>query len=286
MKLTFDDPDQGEDWDWAYWRDFGDGNEELPLYFVFASEDLSEFCTSVLRLKRETATSQPLNIIIYPHVESKMRHILNPIQQLHSMDTVEIDGLSDETFRNELIHSMCGPPECDREVVEKISQAINNGDAVRKFDLPLAVVRYTTGLNGILCSNLLNPQSYIAWALDESTRSPFLKITQNFIFSLYTRLAESHLELGKLRHARIYAERVYELSSGACNRSSSKKIPLQVDDDKKSLYASAMLVGARISFIHENLLKASEEIAEAIRLGAPYDSHRPLYNAIQERRKL
>lgn len=58
----------------------------------------------------------------------------------------------------EIIDSMCAPPDSAQETMNKVSQAIDQGDSASESDLPLAVLKYKTGLGAILCSDLDDPE--------------------------------------------------------------------------------------------------------------------------------
>lgn len=112
MELMFRDDDPFEGW-WP-WGENPD--DDLPLYFVLASDDISAFCTSLLRLMRgpgNTDRYQPRRITIDPLVNHslpgakddclfphpRLGQLLNPLRQLHSMKSVGISGAVNDLYR-------------------------------------------------------------------------------------------------------------------------------------------------------------------------------------------
>jgi len=92
---------------------------------------------------------------------------------------------------------------------------------------------------------------------------------------LQVRLASCYLAMGKLRMARVWAERAYgpRRSYYIGRRPRKEKIPLNVESDgsvQSALYAEVMLIAARISYANDDVWEAGREIDEARRLQPPH----------------
>ena len=141
--------------------------EEGPLEFLFASQDIPAFCISILKERDnhvQGGVCNSLHLAINPrisdnlvesrdgspHPQSRLRRLLEPFRRLHGMDMddVHIDGPGSESYKADIIQSMCGPSESPTEIMRKVAQAIAQGDqACNAGDLPLAVVKYKAGID-------------------------------------------------------------------------------------------------------------------------------------------
>ncbi len=126
---------------------------------IIACEDMPTFYTSVLRIRHchpEGTNGETLHIRVdpslqgdgSPHPGSKLWRLLDPLRQLHGIGQVDICGLESQSFRTYIINSMSAPPDTVTATMAKTILAFEQGDKARGFgDLPLAVVKYNTGLN-------------------------------------------------------------------------------------------------------------------------------------------
>jgi len=127
--------------------------------YIIVCEDVPSFCTSVVRIRNwhgEATKGEILHIRVNlsiqgdgsPHPGSKLWRLLDPLRQLHGIGQVDICGLESQSFRTYIINSMSAPPDTVTATMAKTILAFEQGDKARGFgDLPLAVVKYNTGLN-------------------------------------------------------------------------------------------------------------------------------------------
>ena len=265
-------------------------DEEGPNEYIVPEQELSLMCTSLLRVKKEERSTecQPLRIKIhstigdflregedgYPHPQSKLSRLLEPLRQLHSAKDVEIEGPGSDAYKVSIMENMSHDSPITELAMAKVVQALDQGDKARdKGDLPLAVVKYRSGLEIILESNF------------EDDEEDEIRVR------LQTRLAASYLKMRKLRMARIYTERVFAPLRSLNDKHFRQRTPLDVVGPR-ARYAELMAIAAQISLDQGQVEHAWEEIVEAItldptnlgniRLSVQIKSRR---NVLEERRK-
>lgn len=131
--------------------------------YVFDSEDLHAVCTSLLRAGARTRGGfggGVLGITIdaamgvgiremrdgFPHPQSKLRGLLEPLRRLHGFDGVSVDGPGSVVYKDEIVASLMGGADA-KETMRLALLAMSRGDeACGAGHLGLAIERYKAGL--------------------------------------------------------------------------------------------------------------------------------------------
>lgn len=133
--------------------------------YIIVCEDVPSFCTSVVRIRNwhgEATKGEILHIRVNLSIQgdgslhpgSRLRRLLDPLRQLHSIGHVDIRGLESQSFQADIINNISAPPDTVMTTMAKTVSIFEQGDKARGFgDLPLAVVKYNTGVNIIPLAN-------------------------------------------------------------------------------------------------------------------------------------
>lgn len=131
--------------------------------YVFDSADLPSVCTSLLRMEARyhgMLTGGPLRITIdarigeslreskdgFPHPQSRLRTLLDPLRRLHGLDDVHVDGPGSTVYKDEVIASMRERPSA-KETMKQTLLATSRGDeACETGNYSLAMDIYKAGL--------------------------------------------------------------------------------------------------------------------------------------------
>ncbi len=131
--------------------------------YVFDSEDLHAVCTNLLRAGARTSGGFGggfLGITIdaamgvglremrdgFPHPQSRLRGLLEPLRRLHSFDEVSVDGPGSVVYKDEIVASLMRGADA-KETMRLALLATSRGDeACGAGELGLAIDRYKAGL--------------------------------------------------------------------------------------------------------------------------------------------
>ena len=131
--------------------------------YVFDSEDLHAVCTSLLRAGARTSGGFGggfLGIRIdaamgvglremrdgFPHPQSKLRGLLEPLRRLHGFDEVSVEGPGSVVFKDDIVAVLMRGGDA-KETMRLALLAMFRGDeACGAGDLALAIHRYKAGL--------------------------------------------------------------------------------------------------------------------------------------------
>lgn len=134
-----------------------------PENYVFDSEDLPAVCTTLLRMNarnRAIFTNCPLRVTIdasigeclgelangFPHPQSRLRSLLDPLRRLHSFDDVNVEGPGNAVYKAEIIARMNRRPDAEETMKQALLACTRGDKACKAGQLLLAIDMYKAGL--------------------------------------------------------------------------------------------------------------------------------------------
>ena len=150
MSLTLD-PATLRGWPQATPRWYGDEQPEntsedrRPWRYIFCSNELPEFCRILVRMSRAddsilrgTALYIDINPAIVgrrateiddnPAGKVRMQRLLDPLRQLHSLGTVQIDGPLSGSYKGKIITSICKHVPTAMDIIHSTSASLEQAD--------------------------------------------------------------------------------------------------------------------------------------------------------------
>ncbi len=134
-----------------------------PENYVFDSEDLPAVCTTLLRMNARNPaifTNCPLQVTIdasigeclreltdgFPHPQSRLRSLLDPLWRLHSLDDVIVEGPGSAVYKAEIIASMNRRPNAEETMRQALLASTRGDKACEAGQLLLGIDMYKAGL--------------------------------------------------------------------------------------------------------------------------------------------
>ncbi len=262
--------------EYGYWK--YDQMEDVPedgqpWDYIFCCEELPEFCRILLEMGRhersiirDTALILELNPALGngQAVEidsnaaglSRMRKLLSPLRQLHSLGAAQIDGPLSASYKKDIITNVCKSCPSAMEIIESTMDVLDLADQqADKGQFRCANLGYKAAFSCIhTCYWQWEEHDFI---LDSG---PFpglqtFQVVENISVRLHARIAAVYLESGQLRMARIYTERALDPRRRFDHRG-NKEREIVVEPWEEIAYAEVLHVAAKISYTHGDVWEA------------------------------
>ena len=295
MTLTVDLPAPGE-WVVGGYRDWGD---EQPRKYIFCLDELPTFCRLLLKDLGEYHEGQYLrsttiHIGIHPTREQqfweidrsasglmRLHKLLNPLRQLHSLGTAQIEGPLSPSYKSSIIEDLCKERPNAIDVIRTTTVMLGQGDKQIGRDLFVdAINNYKTALNHVRSFCWFNDEQR---SIMDSGPFPGLTAKQtmrNLEVRLFARIASTYFQNGMFRMARIYVER-------ALNPRHFVDLPYEemIDLDSSPwhhvVYAEIMHVSAQIWYASGQVCEAVSDLRKAQKYVEPNETQQCTLEAWQ-----
>ena len=141
----------------------------------------------------------------------RLHKLLDPLRQLHSFGTAQIEGPVSASYKSSVIADLCKECPTAMDVIETASVIMGQGDERIRQDVPIeAINKYKSALNHVRsCCWVNDEQAFIMEG------GPFPDLTakqtmRNLKVRLLARIASTYFKIGMMRMARIYVERALD----------------------------------------------------------------------------
>ena len=288
LSLTLD-PATLSGWPRARSRGYGDEQPEIisedgrPWRYIFCSNELPEFCRILLRMSRADDSilqGTALYIDVNPAIVSgratdiddnpagkvRMQGLLDPLRQLHSLGTVQIDGPLSGSYKGKVITSICKHVPTAMDIIHSTSAFLEQADErASKGQLRQANLEYKAALSLIRSCCWRYQEREIVMDSGPFPGLEALHVIYNLVVRLQARIAEVYLRSESLRMARIYTERALDPRRPYDDRH-NKMYSLDIQPWQGVVFAEVLDVAAKISYTHGDVYEATLSLKEAGRL--------------------
>lgn len=252
-----------------------------PWSYIFCSDELPNFCRLLLKMSidehnillRKTAlyldinpanrNGQATQMDSYPGGLSRIRKLLDPLHQLHSLGAAQVQGPLSGGYKAEIITSICKDCPTAMHIIHTTMVSLHQADEqASKGELLQANVCYKIALNLVRsCCWRYHVQEF---AMENG---PFQGLTtveniEIIVVRLQARIAAVYFESGKLRMARIYTERALDPRRPYDHRH-NKLYSLDIEPWEGAVYAEVLHVAAKISYTHGDVREATRDLEKA-----------------------
>ena len=194
---------------------------------------------------------------------SKIRKLIDPLRQLHSLGAAQVEGPLSSSYKESIVSSLCADPFTTMDIFQGATQSLSQADELVSHNRSVDAIReYKAALNSVRCCSWLQMEDQTP-----VTNGPFLGLEagqamHNLKVRFHARIASLYLKSGQLRMARIYVERALDPWRGSDDRG-WKDYDLRIDTWQNAVFAEVLDVSAEIHFRHDNVWKAIDVLGEA-----------------------
>ena len=225
MTLTVDPPFPG---DLPFYRPSGSSDEQ-PCKYIFCVDEIPTFCRLLSKnLGRYSEGQSFRNTKIHIDIPKtwkqqsreidrsgfsllRLHKLLDPLRQLHSFGSAQIEGPLSASYKSSVIADLCKKCPTAMDVIGIAAVMLGQGDEQVRQDLTVdAINKYKTALNHVRsCCWVYYEQATVM----DSGPFPGLMAKpamRNLKVRLLARIASTYFQNGMLRMARIYIERALD----------------------------------------------------------------------------
>ena len=244
-----------------------------PWDYIFCCEELPEFCRILLEMGRhersiirDTALILELNSALGngQAVEidsnaaglSRMRKLLSPLRQLHSLGAAQIDGPLSARYKKDIITNVCKSCPSAMEIIESTMNILDLADQqADKGKFRCVNLGYKAALSFIHACHWQWDEYYFVMDSGPFPGLQAYQVIENISIQLHARIAAVYLESGDKRMARIYTERALDPRRRFDHRG-NKEREIVVEPWEETVYAEVLHVAAKISYAHGDVREA------------------------------
>ena len=238
-----------------------------PWDYIFCCEELHEFCRILLEMGRhehsiigDTALILELNPALgngqAAEIDSnaaglsRMRKLLSPLRQLHSLGAAQIDGPLSANYKKDTITNVCKSCPSAMEIIESTMDILDLADQqADKGRFRYAILGYKAALGCIRACHWQWDEHYFFMDSGPFPGLQTFQVIENISIRLHARVTAVYLESGQSRMARIYTERALDPRRGYDHRF-NKMHAIVVEPWEEIAYAEVLHVAAKISYTH------------------------------------
>ena len=260
---------------------YGASEENQRSRYVFSRNELPTFCRLLLKLNKftngrlqDTAihisvnggiwNGHPAEMDCNPIGRSKIQELLDPLRQLHSFGTAQLEGPLCNSYKSSIITSLCRDYPTAMDIFQNAMLSVSQADQLVSRGRPTDAIReYKAALNCVRSCCWLHDEYGIATTMGPFSGLTAKQVMKNLKVMLQAQIASMYFNNGMSRMARIYIERALDPRRGYDYQRHWKLDTLELQPWQRAVYAEVLHVSAQINYSHGKVLEAISEVCEA-----------------------
>ena len=204
---------------------FWDVDPEQSCEYIFCIEEMPTFCRLLSKLQKRYPHPPLRRPSIFVNVSAtwrdvqwemdcsaagllRLQKLLGPLRQLHIFGTAQIEGPISDSYKSDVIASLCKNPPTATELIQTVMMCSSEADELLGQGFAIdAIGKYKSALNCVRSSRWRH--DFRRFAVDSgslaglSAEQPICSLKVR----LLARIALTYFDSGRMRMARIYVAR-------------------------------------------------------------------------------